>query len=332
MREEHHDSQQISVCMPAYDAGQSVADVPPSDPQISVCMPVYNAERYVTEAIESVLNQTLGDFEFLIVDDGSTDGTLRILERHAAREPRIRLTSRPNKGLVASLNELVYRARGEFLARMDADDVAMPERFARQVEYLRTHPECVLVGSRAWETDAEGDPIREFPTLSDHDEIDAYHFRIKGPAILHPTVMMRRDVVLAIGGYRDFSLSEEVDLYLRLAERGRLGRVPDYLLKYRVHTTNYSWSAAARERSYRANCAILVDAYRRRQLPVSLPPPEPLPTGPEEPPVARDRMYGWLSLLSGQPRTARKYARRVLARRPFSPHSWKLLYCALRGY
>ena len=89
-------------------------------------MPVYNAERYVAEAVESILDQTLGDFEFLIVDDGSTDGSRRILERYAARDPRIRLASRPNTGYLVALNEMLAAARGEFIARMDSDDVALP--------------------------------------------------------------------------------------------------------------------------------------------------------------------------------------------------------------
>jgi glycosyltransferase involved in cell wall biosynthesis len=302
-------------------------------PLISVCMPVYNAKRFVAEAIKSILEQTLGDFEFLIVDDGSNDGSRRILERHAARDSRIRLVSRPNKGLVPSLNELVNMANGEFLARMDADDIAMPERFERQVGYLQAHPECAVVGCRVWEIDADGDTVTEWPTYSDHDEIDAFHFRLTGPALLHPSIVMRRDAVVAIGGYRQFAVSEEIDLYLRLAEHWRLGRVPEYLLKYRVHTTNYSRDMKTQATSYRANCDILVDAYRRRNLPVRLP-PEVVPTG--DPNFVHStewqKILGWRTLLEGHVRTARKYARRVLAKRPFSPESWRLMYCAVRGY
>src|SRR5512135_1833139 len=141
-------------------------------PLISVCMPVYNAERYIARAVESILGQTFGDFEFLILDDGSTDGSLEILRRYANHDPRIRLTSRPNKGLPPSLNELVDQARGEFIARMDADDVALPERFARQVEYLRAHPDCVLVGSRVQLVDPEGDPLCDWCTMQEHEAID----------------------------------------------------------------------------------------------------------------------------------------------------------------
>ena len=144
------------------------------------------------------------------------------------RDSRIRLMGRPNKGLVTSLNELLEQSRGEFIARMDGDDIAMPEQFERQVEFLLARPECTVVGCRVWETDADGDPIVEYPTLSDHDEIDAFHFQLKGPALLHPSVMMRRAPVMAIGGYRHFAVSEEIDLFLRLAERWRWTECPTF--------------------------------------------------------------------------------------------------------
>src|SRR4051812_4814918 len=101
-----------------------------SPPPISVLMPVYNAERYVAEAIESILAQSPGDFEFIIIDDGSKDGSLAILERYAARDPRIRLVSRPNTGIVKALNQGLEMASGELVARMDADDIALPGRLA----------------------------------------------------------------------------------------------------------------------------------------------------------------------------------------------------------
>jgi glycosyltransferase involved in cell wall biosynthesis len=296
-------------------------------------MPVYNAQPYLSQAVESILGQTLGDFEFLIIDDGSTDRSRRILKRYAARDARIRLSSRANKGLVATLNELVGMARGEFLARMDADDIALPERFEKQAQYLRAHPDCALVGCRAWEIDADGDTVGECPTLGDHDAIDAFHFRMEGPALLHPSVMMRREAVLAVGGYRPFAVSEEVDLYLRLAERWRLGRVPEILLEYRVHGSNYSRDRKRQEKAYRVNCEILIDAFRRRNLPVSLPPPVDYSPGPEhQRSLEWHHVMGWQHLMNGRVRRARKYAAQALTRRPLSLESWRLFYCAIRGY
>ena len=134
---------------------------------------------------------------------------------------------------------------------MDADDVALAGRFEKQVNHLRVHPDCVVVGCRVWEIDPDGDTICEYSTLSDHDEIDAFHFQLKGPALVHPSIMMRRDAVVAVGGYRNLSIAEEVDLFLRLAEHGQIARLPEFLLKYRIHSTNYSRTIA------RKRCVIL---------------------------------------------------------------------------
>ena len=324
-----------STCMMTDDGRVPDWDQRPAQqaPVVSVCMPVYNGAKYLDEAIASILDQTYRDFELLIIDDGSTDGTLAILNHHAARDPRIRATSRPNKGLAPTLRELAEQARGEFIARMDADDIALPERFQKQVEYLRAHPDCVMVGCRVWEADLEGDLVGEYLTLADHQEIDAFHFQMIGPALVHPSVMMRRDAVLAVGQYRDFPIAEDVNLFLRLAERGYLARLPDYLLIYRIHPSNYSRTEAARQSTYRSHCEILMDTFRRRNLPVHMPTLESLNfVSPVKPSAEQDGAMAWRSLTSGHVRTARKYARRFLAKRPLSLASWKLLYCVLRGY
>ena len=120
-------------------------------PSVSVLMPTYNPGRYVSEAIESILAQTFTDFEFLISDAGSTDGSLEVMRRYAEADPRIRLIIQPKAGIVRALNELIALARGDLIARMDADDIALPVRLERQVAYLNDHPECVLVGSRVFD-------------------------------------------------------------------------------------------------------------------------------------------------------------------------------------
>ena len=124
-------------------------------------MLAYNAGRYVAEAVESILAQTYTDFEFLIIDDGSTDRTLKVLKQYAARDPRIHLVSRPNRGLVATLNEGLALARAEFIARMDADDIALPHRFERQIAYMREHPDIICVGSAVMTMDQAGRDLIE---------------------------------------------------------------------------------------------------------------------------------------------------------------------------
>ena len=299
-------------------------------PVISVCLPVYNAERFLAEAVESILEQTFKDFEFLILDDGSTDGSPAILAQYAARDPRIRITSRPNKGLVATLNELIDQARGEFIARMDADDVALPERFERQIEHLRANPECVAVGCRQLVIDPEGDPIAVWSKGESHEEMDAGNLTGElGSTLGHPTAMMRRQAVLDIGKYREqFRYFEDVDLFLRLAERGRLGKIAEPLLKYRAHEGNRSNDGNLRAEQDLHQ--ILTEAYLRRGLPVGRLPRQPLTQGPDSPWATHER-WAWQALLEGNVATARKYARRLVAKTPFSLSAWRLLYCSIRG-
>jgi glycosyltransferase involved in cell wall biosynthesis len=198
----------------------SLASTPPA---VSVLMPVYNAEQYLEAAVRSILDQTYRDFELIIIDDGSTDGSLAILQRLAAEDTRIRLVSRPNTGYTIALNQAIALARGQLLARMDADDISMPNRFHLQVDYLNAHPECVALGGRLIMIDPTGLKIMDFCKLTNHVQIDGAHIN-GGPSELgHPSVMMRRDAVVAAGGYDPaFEPAEDFDLWLRLAEHGRL--------------------------------------------------------------------------------------------------------------
>jgi glycosyltransferase involved in cell wall biosynthesis len=299
-------------------------------PLISVCMPVYNTEPYIPEAVESILAQTYPNFEFLIVDDGSTDRSLAILKHYAAQDTRIRLSSRPNAGYLVRLNEMLAEARGKFIARMDADDVAMPERFSCQIDFLDAHPEVVAVGSRILAIDSDGDPIAEFCTAQDHDEIDRAHLDVQGGFINHPVAMIRTDAIRTVGGYRaDYWPGEDVDLWLRLAEIGRLANLPERLLKFRRHLESISYTRQTRQHE---RCqAAAIEAHRRRGLPL------PQSEAYEKNDLATDRQvhlrtWAWWALGAGNLRTARKHALKSLRSSPLSWQNWKLVACSLRGY
>ena len=151
---------------------------------VSVVMPVFNAARFVAEAVESVLGQSFGDFELIAIDDGSTDGSGEILDRYAGKDCRIKVRRRENRGIVASRNEGLEMTSGELIAVLDSDDVAMPDRFALQVEFLGKHPECVAVGGAALVIDATSAPICawDFPEM--HQEIDQANL-INAQNVLH---------------------------------------------------------------------------------------------------------------------------------------------------
>jgi glycosyltransferase involved in cell wall biosynthesis len=301
-----------------------------SSPSVSVCMPVYNTERYVAEAVESILAQTFGDFEFIIIDDGSTDGSRAILERYAKQDDRIRLISRPNTGIVGARNEALGLARGELIAVMDSDDVALPERFELQVAYLREYPECVMVGSRVLAMDPEGDPLGEWNHAQSHEEIEEVLLDVNSDSCIgHPAVMMRREAVLEVGKYKDRAPVEDRDLFLRLGERGRLANLPQVLLRYRLHPSSICHVVHSDLMSQLIRRTVL-EAYERRGLDASQV-PEQKPW-PRHPLTACHLMWGWSALMAGHVRSARKHARERLRRAPLSVDSWRLLYCAIRGY
>lgn len=293
-------------------------------PRASVVLAAYNAEKYIQQAVESILAQTWRDFEFIVIDDGSTDRTPEILQ--GISDPRIRLVSRPNKGIIASSNEGVGMARGEIIFRMDADDIARPERFAKQISYLDAHRECVALGTRTLLIDSEGLPLMEMIDLTDHDEIDAANLLGGSAHICNPTVAMRRDAVLQVGAYQeDTKSAEDLDLFLRLAEVGRVANLPDVLLEYRQHLLSVGYAKGTEQWNTANRCVNM--ARRRRGLPeLDLP-----TTHASQPRAAQHHKWAWWALRGGHPKTARKHALRALMLDRSLPN-WKLLACAIRGY
>lgn len=284
-------------------------------PGISVLMPIYNTDRYVAEAIESILGQTFEDFEFIIVDDGSTDRSLEIIRQYERSDRRIRVLSRPNTGIVGALNDGLALARGELIARMDADDVAYPRRFHRQVAYLSDHPECVAVGSLVGYIDGNGQPTDigygEVPL--DHAGIDSnWHMYGIGGGISHPTALLRKKALQKIGGYHDIFAAEDADLFMRMAEVGKLANVPEVLLNYRWHGGNVTY--ISRKTGEFNTCAAAVAAHRRR--------------GTRIPPRLR-RRYAKTAMAVGDRRTARRQALLGIAGRPISINSWRTLGAVL---
>ena len=214
------------------------------DPRVSVLLPAYNNEAYLGPAIESVLCQSYADFELLVVDDGSTDGSREIIARYARDDTRIRPTMCAHRGFVATLNEGLSQARGEYVARMDHDDIALPERLARQVEWLRADPACVVVGTSFIAIDDRGRPRRTHHCLINDTTIR--RGLALDPCIPHPTAMLRRSALIAVGGYRPgYVAAEDYDLWRRVAHLGRLHNLEEPLLLYRETAASMSRRQAA---------------------------------------------------------------------------------------
>ena len=203
-----------------------------STPLISVLVPVFNGMPYLPETVESIRAQTLGDFEVIALDDRSTDASAHYLSSVA--DSRLRTERLARGGLSAALNHGLEIARAPIVARIDADDVALPDRFRLQYDHLAAHPECVALGCQSLHVNEKGEAIGEgrYPTSPLAIRWEAL---FRSP-ILHPGSMYRREDVLAVGGYRqEFDVAEDYDLWTRLLGRGTLGNVPQQLLRYPVH-------------------------------------------------------------------------------------------------
>lgn len=216
-------------------------------PRISVVMPVFNGGCYLAAAVASILKQSFSDFELIVIDDGSTDQSASLLSGFARSDGRIRVIGQANAGIVASLNRALDLARGEYVARMDADDVALPSRFGLQVAFLDIHPDVAVVGSAISLIDEEGNAIRDVDYPLTPMAVSEFLIQI-GCALAHPAVMMRRADVVAVGGYRGaYRHAEDYDLWLRISETRALANLPDRLLLYRQHPLKASARFAAEQ-------------------------------------------------------------------------------------
>jgi glycosyltransferase involved in cell wall biosynthesis len=301
----------------------------PSPPTISVLMSVYNGERYLAAALDSILAQTFRDFELILIDDGSKDASPGIVQDYAKRDSRIKLTVRENKGLTVTLNEAFAQSRGRFLARMDGDDVALPERFARQVELLDANPDVVLTGGYFQLIDGAGRLLTTLRPPTNDADIQAKLLQGHN-AICHPCAMIRRNAMEKVGGYDTrFKTSQDLDLWLRLGEVGKLANVPHPLLQFRLHES--SVSETKREQQRQMGRLACEEAWKRRGLSgMTYEADEPWRPGSDCESKHRFAMqYGWWAFGSGERRTAMYYATKAIAAKPLKAGGWKLIACAM---
>jgi GT2 family glycosyltransferase len=297
----------------------------PGSPTVSILLSVHNGERYLSQAIESLMVQSYAAWELIAVNDGSTDRTAEILMGLAAQDLRIRIIARPNQGLTRSLNEAAALARGHYLARMDADDASLPDRLALQIRHLDSHPRCLALGGQAFFIDSEGALLGVWHVPQEHHAIDQQHLSGFGGGIIHPAVMLRKDAFLQVGGY-DITLpaAQDYDLWLRLAEQGELANLKEYVLHYRLHLSSITSSrrrlqaeclrdSCARARERRGLSGI--PRHLRRRYPVLSP--------------CRQRLQ-WVrvALKSGFPEAAFKHARLACRAAPLRPDAWLHLLAA----
>ena len=220
-------------------------------PQISVLMAVHNSMQFLRDAIESILNQTFTDFEFIIIDDGSTDGSAGLLRKYAVRDSRIRLFFQDNQGLTKSLNRGLSLARGEYIARMDGDDISLPNRIKIQLKLMQEDKEVAALGGSPIYIDGKNRTLFQRKMPLEHDEICQAHLTGWGGFIVHPSAMLNACMLKKVGGYdENFKYAQDYDLWCRLSRNWKLKNIAEPLIFYRYHnksisnkTRNLQWSA-----------------------------------------------------------------------------------------
>lgn len=209
---------------------------------ISVVMPAYNASSFIDLAIESILQQTFQDFELIVVDDGSTDNTLEIVKDYARKDNKVRLIKSQHGGLSCACNLGISESKYSWIARMDADDIALPQRFEKQINAARANPKVVAWGTYVHHMNSKGDILSINP-LGPTTEEEFYALRSRGHVahLHHPTVLLKKEIILKAGGYNsDLEPAEDFDLFDRMAYYGPILAIPEALVLYRVHSQSVS--------------------------------------------------------------------------------------------
>lgn len=203
--------------------------------RVDVVIPAYNGARTIESAIASIQAQTVRDIRIIVVNDGSTDRTGALVADLARNDDRIVQIDQRNGGIVDALNAGLAACNAEFIARHDADDLATPDRFDRQLDYLHRHPDCVAVSGAVRHIDTDGGLIAAYKLSPPAELADATRYPQREPYLPHPFLMARRTAIEDVGGYRYVFHAEDVDLYWRLCDRGRLHNMTDILGDYRIH-------------------------------------------------------------------------------------------------
>jgi glycosyltransferase involved in cell wall biosynthesis len=230
-------------------------------PEISALMCVYNGARWIRDSINSVLSQTMNDFEFIIINDGSTDNTASVLRSY--NDKRLVIINKKHMGLTESLNTGLSIANGKFIARIDADDICMPNRFFEQYKFLLENPDVGLVGSNAILIDENGKDIGYGVYPVSYEKI-VERLRVFRPVFPHSSIFFRKELILSQGGYNSYyTRSQDFDLYLRLSDKCVLAGSNNFLVKLRLNEESLSYGSD--DLQLKMGLAGLISYYRREK-------------------------------------------------------------------
>lgn len=291
-------------------------------------MAAYNAELFISEAIESILEQTFSDFELIVIDDGSKDDTLVKMQQYADKDSRVRIFSQDNLGFVPTLNKALLLAQGDIIARMDADDISLPDRFEMQIKYLEEHEDIVCVSGNYEYMDEVGRKLTTIYMPLNDDDIQSSCLD-GAPALCHGCSMMWRWALDDAGRYIvGMEPAEDLDLWLRLGEVGKLANLEEVVLKVRLHPASICGSNTdIQNEKIKIACE---SAYKRRDLSRGFTASTPWRPGDD-----RSSQFnflvrcGWWAFNSGEKTTALLYGLKAIKKDYFKSMGWRLFISAL---
>ena len=219
---------------------------------ISVVMPAYNAAEFIAPAIESILSQTYGEFELIVVDDGSTDNTLDVVQGYAEQDDRVQILKTYHRGYTRAINLGISESKYPWIARMDADDISLPERFAVQIDAIKSNPEVVVWSSYVYHINSKGE-ILSLSRLGATTEAEFHRRQAEAVDVqcYHPTVLFKKEIFMRAGGYNpNFEPAEDFELWDRMAQYGPVLAIPQPLVLYRVHLQSVSMQRFFLQRLY----------------------------------------------------------------------------------
>jgi glycosyltransferase involved in cell wall biosynthesis len=217
------------------------------EPKITVMMPCFNAEHFISDAIQSVLAQTFHDFEFLIINDGSTDRTRELIK--SFKDERIVVIDQENQGVAVALNNGLKHAHAPYIARFDADDICYADRLEKQYHFMLSNPECIIVGSGAEYIDNSGNYIfTHFPQFTTHEEIHQLPYNIC--PFIHASVMYKKDLIVNIGYNKNAHSFEDHLLWLQMKHIGRMYNMPDPLISVRLNPGSITMDERKRSKEF----------------------------------------------------------------------------------
>lgn len=299
-------------------------------PLVSVVMPAYNVSSYIDEAIQSILEQSLTDFELIIINDGSTDDSLERAKLWAEKDKRIKLYDQENKGRSYTRNRALELACSDLVATMDSDDVSLPNRLEVQYNFMNANPDVVVVGGQVDAICMMGLDLYTTNFPLHHQEIEQALLNDDGVQLCQPATMMRKSIALDAGGYdQSYSVGEDTDLFLRMALKGKLANVNEVLLKYRKHPE--SSTNASNSGIYRESLSRIKKAWADRGIDF----PDNFQHWSDairfKSPKDDLLKWGWNALAKGEFKKARAYAKKLVSLGSFDLSSMRFYFCVLRN-